>query len=135
MVQALGGAFASDPGATPVLRLDGDDRSGSNTEGENLFVDLAQLAKLRRVLVFAFIYEGVPSWSAADAVVTLHPQGAAPVEVRLDEHSDANMCAVALLENTGGELVVRREVRYVRRGHKELDEAYGWGLSWTPGRK
>lgn len=136
VVQALGNSFVSDPGPNPVIRLDGDDRSGTNTAGENLFVDLSQLARLSRVLVFAFIYEGVPNWSAADAVVTLHPPGGAPVEVRLDEHSaNASMCAVALLENSGGELVVRREVRYVSKGHKELDAAYGWDLNWTAGRK
>jgi tellurite resistance protein TerA len=136
VVQALGNSFTSDPGPTPVVRLDGDDRSGTSTDGENLFVDLSQLARLKRVLVFAFIYEGVPNWSAADAVVTLHPQEGPPVEVRLDEHAaNASMCAVAMLENVGGELVVRREVRYVGRGHKELDEIYGWGLEWTAGRK
>lgn len=135
VVQALGNAFASNSGPNPVIRLDGDDRSGANTTGENLFVDLAQLDKIKRVLVFAFIYEGVASWSAADAVVTLSPQGSPPVEVRLDEPSEASMCAIALLENTGGKLAVRREVRYVQRGHKELDEAYGWGLSWQAGRK
>ena len=136
VVQALGNGFATDPGPTPVVRLDGDDRSGTNSEGENLFVDLSQLAKLKRVLVFAFIYEGVPNWAAADAVVTLHPPEGPPVEVRLDEHSaNASMCAVAMLENVGGELVVRREVRYFSRGHTELDEAYGWGLRWERGRK
>ena len=136
VVQALGNSFATDPGPTPVVRLDGDDRSGTNTEGENLFVDLSQLVKLKRVLVFAFIYEGVPNWAAADAVVTLHPPEGPPVEVRLDEHSaNASMCAVAMLENVGGELVVRREVRYFSRGHTELDEAYGWGLRWERGRK
>ena len=134
-MQALGDSFTSNPGPTPVVRLDGDDRSGTNTDGENLFVDLTQLAKLKRVLVFAFIYDGVPNWSAADAVVTLHPAQGPPVEVRLDEHSSAAMCAVAMLENVGGELVVRREVRYVGRGHQELDEIYGWGLEWTAGRK
>lgn len=136
VVQALGNSFATDPGPTPVVRLDGDDRSGTNTEGENLFVDLSQLARLKRVLVFAFIYEGVPNWAAADAVVTLHPPEGPPVEVRLDEHSaNASMCAVAMLENIGGELVVRREVRYFSRGHTELDETYGWGLAWERGRK
>lgn len=136
VVQALGDSLATNPGPTPVVRLDGDDRSGTNTEGENLFVDLSQLAKLKRVLVFAFIYEGVPNWASADAVVTLHPPAGPPVEVRLDEHSaNASMCAVAMLENVGGELVVRREVRYFSRGHTELDETYGWGLRWERGRK
>jgi tellurite resistance protein TerA len=40
-----------------------------------------------------------------------------------------------LLENQGGELVVRREVNYINGGQRALDEAYGWGMRWTTGRK
>jgi tellurite resistance protein TerA len=88
------------------------------------------------VLVFAFIYSGVPNWAAADGVVTLVPASGPQVEVRLDEpDSRSVMCAIALLDNTGGEISVRREVRYVQGGHKALDDAYGWGLRWAAGRK
>ena len=45
------------------------------------------------------------------------------------------MCAIAMIENTGGDLSVRREVRYVRGGQRLLDEAYGWGMRWAAGRK
>ena len=40
-----------------------------------------------------------------------------------------------MLENKGGELVVHREVRYIRGGQADLDRAYGWGMEWTRGRK
>ena len=86
--------------------------------------------------MYAFIYEGVPNWAAADAVVTLHPATGAQVEVRLDEHDPRSpLCAIAMLENVGGELVVRREVRYVQGSQRELDQAYGWGMRWGVGRK
>lgn len=136
VVQALGNAFNAPHRGTPIIRLDGDDRSGSNTAGENLFIDLARVAEIRRILVFAFIYEGVPNWAAADAVVTLHPVSGPQVEVRLDEGQDgAPSCVIAMLENKGGELVVRREVRYVQGGQAEIDRAFGWGMNWTRGRK
>ena len=132
-VQALGGAF-DDRRPRPIVRLDGDDRSGGG--GENLFVDLAQAAEIRRVLVYAFIYEGVPNWATADGVVTLHPASGPQVEVRLDEHDPRSpMCAVALLTSDGREVTVRREVRYVQGGQQALDEAYGWGMRWRTGRK
>lgn len=136
-VQALGGGLQDRHtlGGGPIVRLDGDDRSGTNSEGENLFIDLSRLASIRRILVFAFIYEGVPNWASANGVVTIHPVTGPVVEVRLDEaQAGRSMCGIALLENDGGELSVRREVRYVQ-GHRQLDEAFGWGLNWVSGSK
>jgi len=137
VVQALGNAFRDQNafGSDPIIWLDGDDRSGTNTAGENLFVNLQHVDRIKRIMVFAFIYEGVPNWAAADGVVTLIPASGPQVEVRLDEHdAKATMCGIAMLENVGGELSVRREVRYVG-GHRQLDEAYGFGMRWTAGRK
>lgn len=135
VVQALGGTLRDHSTEAPICWLDGDDRSGTNADGENLFVDLARVSSIRRILVFAFIYEGVTNWAGADAVVTLHPVSGPQVEVRLDEHDPGSgMCAIAMLQNDGGDLSVSREVRYAR-GHRDLDEAYGWGMRWTAGRK
>jgi tellurite resistance protein TerA len=138
VVQALGNSFTASPTGVrePVIWLDGDDRSGSNAAGENLFINLAHAAKIRRVLVFAFIYEGVPNWAAADGVVTLYPAIGPQIEVRLDESRDgARICGIAMLTSTGGDLSVRREVNYLIGGQRQLDEAYGWGMQWTPGHK
>lgn len=135
VVQALGNAFRDTRSGDPICWLDGDDRSGSTSGGENLFVNLEHLREIRRLLVFAYIYEGASSWAAANAVVTLFPTAGPQVEVRLDEHDPrATMCGIALLTNSGSELSVQREVRYVA-GHQKLDEAYRWGLRWTTGHK
>ena len=137
VVQALGNAFtAADRSGQRLIWLDGDDRSGAVSTGENLFVDLADLSRFRRILVFALIYEGAANWAAADGVATLFPVDAPEVEVRLDDPRDgARICAVAMLENAGGELVVRREVNYLNGAQRLLDETYGWGMNWTRGRK
>jgi tellurite resistance protein TerA len=137
VVQALGNTFtARDGSGREIIRLDGDDRSGNVATGENLSIDLSAVASIRRVLVFALIYEGAANWAAAEGIVTMFPVGAAPVEVRLDDPRDgARICAVAMLENQGGELVVRREVNYLDGAQRALDEAYGWGMNWTRGRK
>jgi len=134
VVQALGNAFRDRAEGEPVVWLDGDDRSGGG--GENLYVDLRQARKIKRVLVFAFIYEGVPNWAAADGVVTLFPTGGPEVEVRLDEHDEKSpMCAIAQITSDGTEISVQREVRYVQGGQQALDEAFGWGMKWRTGRK
>ena len=136
VVQALGNAFQAPHSGAPIIRLDGDDRSGSNVGGENMFIDLARANEIRRILVFAFIYEGVPNWAAADGVVTLYPASGPEIEVRLDEaDSGSPTCVIAMLENKGGDLVVNREVRYIRGGQADVDRAYGWGMEWARGSK
>ncbi len=40
-----------------------------------------------------------------------------------------------MLTNRNGELTVRREVNYIDGAQRALDEAYGWGMNWTAGRK
>jgi len=136
VVQALGNAFSSRNDGSPIISLDGDDRTGESTEGENLRIDLSRLSEIRRILVFTYIYEGTPNWAGASAIVTLYPQGGAPIEILLDEDDpSARTCAIALLESTGSDLSVRREVRYINGTQSALDAAYGWGMSWTKGRK
>ncbi len=135
VIQALGRQFGQ-LDAPPYILLDGDDRSGTNVGGENLFVNLAHADKIRRVLVFACIYEGASAFDQAEGVVTLTPASGAPIEVKLDEAAGSSrMCAVALLENNGGELTVRREVQYIKGAQDVLDKTYNWGMDWTPGRK
>jgi tellurite resistance protein TerA len=137
VVQALGNAFtARDRRGRQLLRLDGDDRSGRVSTGENLFVDLGDPSAIKRILVFALIYEGAANWAAAKGVATLTPAGAPPIEVLLDDPRDgARICAIALISNQGGEIVIRREVNYINGAQRALDEAYGWGMNWTRGRK
>lgn len=137
VVQALGNSFtARNRAGQQLLRLDADDRTGSSTTGENLFVDLSDPSQIKRILVFALIYEGAANWAAAKGVATLTPAGAAPIEVLLDDPREgARICAVALISNQGGEIVVKREVNYINGAQRALDEAYSWGMNWTPGRK
>ena len=135
VIQALGNQFGS-LNAPPYIFLDGDDRSGANSNGENLYVNLAHAGELRRILVFACIYEGASAFDQANGVVTLTPATGAPIEVRLDETAgQSRMCAIALIDNSRGDLTVRREVQYINGAQDALDRAYGWGMDWTPGRK
>ncbi|MGW4482038.1 TerD family protein [Rhodococcus triatomae] len=135
VVQALGKSFGN-LHRLPYIHLDGDDRSGNNTTGENLHINLAHLGDFKRILIFAYIYDGAPNWSAADGVVTLYPPTGPEVEVRLDSPDNrARSCAIALLKNDKNELTVTREVRYIHGTQSEISRAYRWGLKWTAGRK
>ncbi|MEU2158790.1 TerD family protein [Streptomyces sp. NPDC019396] len=140
VVQALGNAFGA-LHQPPYIQLDGDDRTGSVATGENLTVNLDHKDKLRRVVIFVTIYSGARSFADLHATVTLQPQHGAPIEFSLDECTvPSTVCALVLLTNQGGDLVVQREARYLvpERGvspQRTIDHAYGWGMNWTPGRK
>ncbi|KIA66484.1 TerD family protein [Nocardia vulneris] len=130
VVQAVGNNFGS-LDAEPYIQLDGDDRSGTATGGENMHINLARPELFRRILIFAFIYEGVPNWAAADGVVTLYPTSGPQIEVRLDSPVDgARSCAIALLQNQGNGITVHREVHYINGAQQQIDEAYRWGMNW-----
>ncbi|TVZ92855.1 tellurite resistance protein TerA [Streptomyces sp. BK340] len=140
VVQALGNAFGS-LSRPPYIHLDGDDRTGAVASGENLTVNLDRKQDFRRILVFVTIYEGAASFADLHATVTLQPQHGAAIDFSLDECTvPSTVCALALITNTGGDLVVQREARYLvpERGvspQRTIDHAYGWGMNWTPGRK
>ncbi|MFJ5304639.1 TerD family protein [Streptomyces sp. NPDC088350] len=140
VVQALGNAYGSVQ-RPPYIHLDGDDRTGASASGENLTVNLDHIKDFRRILVFVTIYEGARSFADLHATVTLQPQHGAAIDFSLDECTvPSTVCALALITNTGGDLVVQREARYLvpDRGvspQRTVDRVYGWGMNWTPGRK
>src|SRR5450830_1122689 len=138
-VQALGNSWGAYD-RPPYIHLEGDDRTGSVSSGENIFINGTHFDQIKRVLVYAFIYEGVPNWAATDGVVTIEIPGQPTVEVRLDTDSSHAMCAIAMLENHGGNLQVTKLVEYFGgqgkiTAHQAMDERYNFGLNWKAGRK
>jgi uncharacterized protein involved in tellurium resistance len=138
-IQPLGrknpdGTFGSFNYPPWILHL-GDDRSGAVAEGENLKINLAQWQNLKRVLIYTYIYEGVPRWEATDAVVTVKAPGSPAIEVRMGDQKDARrLCAIAMLENVDGAIKVTKEVRFFG-DQEECDKHYGWGMRWVVGSK
>lgn len=133
-VQALGNHFGSLSGP-PYIALDGDDRTGSVEGGENLRINGKFISKIRRILIFTFIYEGAANWEEAKGVATVKCPGSPELIVRMDEYgSSLHTCAIALLENVGDTFSVEKIVRFYRDS-QEMDEAFAWGLRWVRGRK
>ncbi|KTF68999.1 TerD family protein [Sphingomonas sp. HT-1] len=134
VVQALGKAFGSF-NDLPYIALSGDDRTGDVSQGETLRVNGAQWAQIRRIAVFANIYDGVPNWQQTDGVVLVTMPDQPPIEVRMTEgRDDRRLCGIVLIENDAGRVKVTRIVDYVR-DQQVLDEKLGWGLRWVAGRK
>ena len=134
LVQALGNAFGNYSEA-PFARLLADDRTGGAVDGEFIKINGDCWSQIKRMLIFAFIYEGAPSWAKADGVVSLKVPGQPELITQLDSHSDRHtMCAVAGLENVAGAIQVTKLVEYFP-SHVEMDQQYGFGFRWAAGSK
>lgn len=134
VVQAVGKRFGN-LDHEPFVKLLGDDRTGSVTEGEWLHVNGKEWREIDEILVFAFIYDGIPDWTKTDGVVTIYVPNESPVETRLTEEGSSNgMCAIARLLNQDGAIKVERINQYFS-GHAMLDKAFDWGFRWVKGSK
>lgn len=139
VVQALGNSWGS-LSQPPFVHLESDDRSGTNADGENLFINGDQFNQIKRALIFTFIYNGAPNWAATNGVVTIEAPGQAPVEVRLDNGTNASMCAIAMIENNGGNLQVTKLVEYFEHtvsnmAHQLMNDRFEFGLRFKAGSK
>ena len=134
-VQALGNCFGSYD-RSPYVYLDGDDRSGTNASGENLFINGDKIKEIKRILVYTFIYEGATNWQEANGKVLIKVPGQEEILIHMDEYNNRyKMCALAMIENVNdSNFSVEKLVRFFD-GHKSMDEAYHWGLKWVAGRK
>ncbi|MFJ8665531.1 Tellurium resistance [Streptomyces sp. NPDC093600] len=134
VVQPLGGFFGA-LNAPPYVNLSGDDRFGGSS-GETIFVNLDHKDTIKRLLFFVYIYDQTPAFDRTHAKVTLYPSNGPRIEIELDERApQARSCAVLTVENVKGELIVRRQVKFVYGFQAELDRLYGWGLQWGRGYK
>ncbi|WP_328715845.1 TerD family protein [Nocardia salmonicida] len=126
----------------PFIHLDQDDRTGASITGENLSVNLDCTQFIRRILVFASIYDGASDFRNVHATVTLYTVNSAPIEMTLDGCTDNSRDAVLfVLENVNGEFVVRREGAFVRPpagqpggGVVEIARLYHWDFGFQAGR-
>lgn len=133
-VQALGNHFG-DLNRPPYVALDGDDRTGAVAAGETIRVNGKFTDKIRRILIYTFIYSGAANWEEAKGVVTVNCPGSPELIVRMDDYgSRKHTCAIALLENVGGTFSVEKVVDFFDDS-EQMDRAFDWGLRWTVGRK
>ena len=134
-IQALGNSFGNYDTA-PYIVLDGDDRTGANANGENIFINGDKIKEIKRILVYTFIYEGAANWQQVDGKVRINISGQEEILINMDEYKNGyNMCALIMLQNVNDTtFYVEKLVRYFQ-GHEKMDRAYNWGMRWVPGRK
>jgi tellurite resistance protein TerA len=132
VIQALGGNMGSKT-QDPFIYLDQDDRTGASAEGENLYI--LKPEKLKRVMIFAYIYEGPVTFTDVDAKITVKEPDGSETLMRLDaQPRNLTHCAACLFTNQGGTFSIIKEDRYFR-GHEPMDKHFGFGFRWIAGRK
>lgn len=132
VIQPLGRSFGSRT-SPPYIFLDQDDRTGSSASGENLCIFRPDLIDL--VVVFALIYEGTANFSTVNGRLTLRDEAGSEVFVPLNTPDPTKpFCAVASVRRDGSTVRITKDERYFP-GHRECDEAYGFGFRWTEGQK
>src|SRR3546814_10938120 len=96
----------------PWIELSGDDRTGAVTGGETIRVNGRFFDRVKRIAVFALIYDGVPNWNKTDGVVRMNIPGQPEIEVRIEEGRDnCRLCGIALIDNEGGPLSMTRHLK------------------------
>jgi len=134
-IQAFGEKFGN-LDESPFISLSGDERTG-DAEGHDEFILINgdNWKKIKRLLVYIYIYDGALSWSDIKPQIVVDVPGENDLYVTLKAHDDKlDLCAVAELEN------IRDGIKFTNRteyfpGHEEMDRAYGFGLDWEDGQK
>lgn len=127
----------------------GDDTTGSQSnEGEFILVNPKGYSDIKRMTIYAYIYQGV-SWLETKPIVTIRVPGSPEIVVELaGENNPALFCAIAGLEFeskggflssvTGGgsaSVKVTKLVSFHQGQHSDCDTHYNWGMRWQAGSK
>ena len=134
-IQAFGNKFGSLDSA-PWIALSGDERTG-DTQGddEEIAINGRYWDKIKRIVVYMYIYDGAAKWSDIKPHIMLDIPGENDLAVVLSDHDDTlPLCAVGGLENVRGGIKLTNYTEYFP-GHREMDAAFGFGLDWGDGHK
>jgi tellurite resistance protein TerA len=124
----------------PYIQLSGDERTGdSDGDDEYLTINGKQWPKIKRILIYTYIYEGAKDWSQIKPEISVNLNGGLDdddslvIRPRL-KTSDLTVCAIASIKNVknGMQLVTHGEYFH---SHASMDRAFGFGLKWEDGAK
>lgn len=134
-LQAFGELYGSYDTA-PYIQHSGDERTGESEGADESFtINGAHWNDIKRVLVYAYIYQGVENWNLIRSECMLRVGSHETVRLSLEAKKEVlPICALMTLENEDGHIVITRRAEYFR-GHPALDRAYGYGIEWTKGEK
>lgn len=124
----------------PYIALSGDERTGdSDGDDEYMSINGAQWPKIKRILVYTYIYEGSNDWSQIKPEISIKLGGQQGENNMLKikpalKTNDLTVCAIASIKN------VKNGIQLITHGeyfpsHASMDRAFGFGLKWEDGAK
>ena len=120
----------------PYIWHTGDDRGNRQNSTETIIVNAIGLYFIRRIVVYAYIYEGVAKWQLTDAVVNITIPEHEKVSVRLGETNDLRrFCAIAQLDFDNDNTVTVKRLVTFHDTHSDCDRQYGWGFKYNKANK
>ncbi len=134
-IQAFGEKWGNFDDA-PFMQLSGDEREGDEIGNDEFIrVNGKHWDKIKRVLVYLYIYGGAPNWADVNPRVMLDVPGEDDLIVTLSQHNNTlGVCAVGGLENVRGGIKLTNYTEFFP-GHAEMDRAFGFGCDWGEGQK
>lgn len=134
-LQAFGGKHGS-LDQPPYIHLSVDQRTGDG-EGYDEYIKVKgeHWSKIKRILVYIYIYKGASNWKQVNPCLHIDVPGKDDLIVQLGSHSDTlDLCAVGGIEQIRGGMKLTNYTEYFP-GHMEMDRAFGFGLDWDDGQK
>jgi tellurite resistance protein TerA len=120
----------------PYIWHFGDDRGKDSNSGETIIVNPKGVNDIKRIIVYAFIFEGVAKWADTNAVVKIKVPGNEDVVVEMGQQlNDKRFCAIAELVFGGDNSITVKKLITFHNGHSDCDRHYGWGFNYKPGSK
>lgn len=115
----------------PYIWHTGDDRGNNDSSKETIIVNAKGILYIRRIIVYAYIYDGVAKWNLTDAVVKVTIPHQQPINVQMGEVNDnRRFCAIAQLDfDKDSSITVKRLVSF-HNSHSDCDIQYGWGFNY-----
>lgn len=134
-IQALGSQMGNMTDM-PYMALTGDERTGRKSgDDEAIHINGAMWPKIKRLLVYVYIYRGAIDWAQVRPQIQVRIPGLKPMVVTLaTHHKQLEICAIGGLENVRNGIKLTNHTEYFH-GHAEMDRAYGFGLEWDSGSK
>lgn len=135
-IQAFGEMFG-EYDRPPYIHHSGDERTGeAEGDDEVITINGQKWPDLKRVLVYAYIYQGPNCWSEIEPDLTIRMRADEPdTHIKIDARlKDMNLCALAMMENNKNGVRITNLSEYFP-AHPAMDRAFGFGLKWADGEK
>lgn len=133
VIQPVGKNFGN-KSQSPYILLDKDDRTGTANDGENLTIYRPDLVEF--MIVFAMIYQGAADFSTVNGRVSIKDPRGNEIFIQLNAPDPkSRFCVAVSFKKNGAHFDLVKEEKYFAKGHKQADEYYGFGFTWTTGSK